>query len=168
MKALVDEGYEVTAGVLNMLDTDYETAELLKIPTVSEAPFSPITEQSKQLLLEMIKKSAIIVVTSVPFGYGNLSNLETALDAVKRGIKTYVIDEVPIESRDFTGGKATALITELKKAGAIFIKHPSELPTLVNATHAGMELLKQQPKIPGHTKDVPNVITQTANQKGAT
>jgi iron complex transport system ATP-binding protein len=164
----VDEGYEVTAGVLNMLDTDYETAELLKIPTVSEAPFSPITEQSKQLLLEMITKSAIIVVTSVPFGYGNLSNLETALDAVKRGIKTYVIDEVPIESRDFTGGKATTLMTELKKAGAIFIKHPSELPTLVNATHAGMELLKQQPKIPGHMKDIPNVITQTANQKEAT
>ncbi len=40
---------EVTAGVLNMLDTDYETAELLKIPTVSEAPFSPITDQSKKL-----------------------------------------------------------------------------------------------------------------------
>ena len=153
MKALVDEGYEVTAGVLNMLDTDYETAELLKIPTVSEAPFSPITEQSNRLLWEMIKKSAIIVVTSVPFGYGNLSNLETALDAVKQGIKTYVIDEVPIESRDFTGGKATALMVELKNAGAIFIKHPSELPTLVNATHAKMELLKYPSKIPGHIKD---------------
>jgi cobalamin transport system ATP-binding protein len=153
MKALVDEGYEVTAGVLNMLDTDYETAELLKIPTVSEAPFSPITEQSNRLLWEMIKKSAIIVVTSVPFGYGNISNLETALDAVKQGIKTYVIDEVPIESRDFTGGKATALMLELKNAGAIFIKRPSELPTLVNATHAKMELLKHPSKIPGHIKD---------------
>ena len=135
MKALVDEGYEVTAGVLNMLDTDYETAELLKIPTVSEAPFSPITEESKRLLSEMIFKSAIVVVTSVPFGYGNLSNLEMALEAVKRGIRTYVIDEVPIESRDFTAGKATALLIELKNSGAIFIKHPSELPTLVNATH---------------------------------
>ena len=168
MKALVDEGYEVTAGVLNMLDTDYETAELLKIPTVSEAPFSPITEQSKWLLLEMIQKSAIIVVTSVPFGYGNLSNLETALDAVKRGIRTYVINEVPIESRDFTGGKATALMIELEKAGAIFIKHPSELPTLVNATHAKMELLRHQPDIPGHMKDSPKIFTQTSNQKKVT
>jgi iron complex transport system ATP-binding protein len=168
MKALVDDGYEVTAGVLNMLDTDYETAELLKIPTVSEAPFSPITEESKRLLLEMIKKSAIIVVTSVPFGYGNLSNLETALDAVKRGIRTYVINEIPIESRDFTGGKATALMIELKKAGAIFIEHPSELPTLVNATHAKMELLKHQPKIPGHMKDAPKIITHISNQKEET
>ena len=165
MKALVDEGYEVTAGVLNMLDTDYETAELLKIPTVSEAPFSPITEQSERLLSEMINKSAIIVVTSVPFGYGNLSNLEIALSAVKRGIRTYVIDEVPIESRDFTSGKATALMADLKKAGAIFIKHPSRLPTLVNATHAKMELLRRQDEIPGHMKDASKAIIQTADQK---
>jgi iron complex transport system ATP-binding protein len=165
MKALVDEGYEVTAGVLNMLDTDYETAELLKIPTVSEAPFSPITEQSERLLSEMISKSAIIVVTSVPFGYGNLSNLETALSAVKRGVRTYVIDEVPIESRDFTNGKATALMADLKKAGAIFIKHPSRLPTLVNATHAKMELLRRQDEIPGHMKDAQKTFMQTSNQK---
>jgi iron complex transport system ATP-binding protein len=165
MKALVDEGYEVTAGVLNMLDTDYETTQLLKIPTVSEAPFSPISDLSKTALSEIIKKSAIIVVTSVPFGYGNLSNLENALDGVKRGIKTYVINEVPIESRDFTAGKATALMVELKKAGAIFIKHPSELPTLVNATHAKMELLNRKPEIPGHMKNKAKPITQTLRLK---
>ena len=166
MKALFDEGYEVTAGVLNMLDTDYETAELLKIPTVSEAPFSPITEESKRLLSEMIFKSAIVVVTSVPFGYGNLSNLETALEAAKRGIRTYVIDEVPIESRDFTAGIATALMVDLKKSGAIFIKHPSELPTLVNATHDRIELRKHaQSEIPGHMKNKLNPVTKNADNK---
>jgi iron complex transport system ATP-binding protein len=153
MKALVDEGYSVTAGVLNMLDTDYETAELLKIPTATEAPFSPITEQTKQANLAMINKAAIVVMTSVPFGYGNLQNLEAAIEAAKRGIRTYVIDEVPIESRDFTGGKATALLTELRNDGAIFVKHPSELPTLVNRSHDKMELAKQAiTDIPGHTK----------------
>jgi cobalamin transport system ATP-binding protein len=153
MKALVDEGYEVTAGALNMLDTDYETAELLKIPTVSEAPFSPITEEARLSLLKMISKAAIIVITSVPFGFGNLPNLEAAFEAVKRGIRTYVIDEVPIEVRDFTGGKATALQSELKKNGAIFVKHPSELPTLVNATHDLMKLRENEKiEIPGHMK----------------
>ena len=166
MKALVDEGYEVTAGVLNILDTDYETTELLKIPTVSEAPFSSITEQTKRANLEMISKAAIVVITSVPFGYGNLSNLESALEAVKRGIRTYVIDEVPIESRDFTGGKATALMAELKKQGAIFIKHPSELPTLVNATHDLIELRKRgQAEIPGHMKNVDKAIMQPVGGK---
>ena len=162
MKALVDEGYEVTAGALNMLDTDYETAELLKIPTVSEAPFSPITEQAKLALVEMMSKAAIVVVTSVPFGYGNLPNLEAALDAVNRGVRTYVIDEVPIDVRDFTGGKATALLAELRKHGAIFVKHPSELPTLVNATHDLMKLREHaQTEIPGHMKKTPETITQT-------
>ena len=153
MKALMDEGYEVTAGVLNMLDTDYETAELLKIPNVNEAPFSPISEQSKKANLEMIRKAAIVVVTSVPFGYGNLSNLEAALEAAKQGTRTYVVNEVPIDERDFTGGKATALLSELGKSGAIFINHPSELPTLVNASHDKKELCKhKQTEIPGHMK----------------
>ena len=35
MKILTDEGYSVTAGVLNLLDTDHETAQLLKIPTAN-------------------------------------------------------------------------------------------------------------------------------------
>jgi len=162
MKALVNEGYEVTAGVLNMLDTDYETAELLKIPTVSEAPFSPITKQTKRANLEMISKAAIVVVTSVPFGYGNISNLEAALEAVKLGIRTYVIDEVPIEGRDFTSGRATALLADLRKHGAIFIDHPAKLPTLVNATHDMIELRKRmQTEIPGHMKTATNTIEKT-------
>jgi iron complex transport system ATP-binding protein len=116
----------------------------------------------------MIKKAAIVVVSSVPFGYGNLSNLESALDAVKMGIRTYVIDEVPLESRDFTAGKATALMAELKKQGAIFIKQPSELPTLVNATHELMKPNKSgQLEIPGHTKNIKEEITHHFHSKGS-
>lgn len=165
MKALVDEGYSVTAGVLNMLDTDYETAELLKIPTVSEAPFSPITEQTKKANLEMINKAAIVVMTSVPFGFGNLSNLEAAIEAAKEGIRTYVIDEVPIETRDFTGGKATELLSQLKNTGAVFVKHPTELPTLVNATRDKEELARHcKTEIPGHMKN--ESATASASAKG--
>jgi iron complex transport system ATP-binding protein len=159
MKALVDEGYKVTAGVLNELDTDYETAELLRVPMVSEGPFSPITEATKSENLALINKAAIVVVTSVPFGYGNVSNLESALQAVKQGIKTYVIDEVTIEDRDFTNGKASKLFADLRQNGAIFIKHPSELPTLVNAAHDLIELQKAcRKEVPGHTKDTAKII----------
>ncbi len=166
MKALVDEGYKVTTGVLNQLDTDFETAELLKVPTVSETPFSHISPLMERENLEMISHAAIVVVTSVPFGFGNLSNLEAALQAVKQGVKTYVIDEMPIEDRDFTGGKATALLTEMKKHGAIFIQHPSELPTLVNATHDLMELRKcEQLQAPGHTKDAAKVVLQPGRKE---
>ena len=166
MKALLEAGYRVTAGVLNVLDTDFETAEFLNIPVVSEAPFSPITERSRLANLELMTKSGVVVITSVPFGYGNLSNLESALEAVKRGVQTYVIDEEPIEARDFTVGKATALMQELKKYGANFLKTASELPTLVNARHDLMELQKcGQKEVPGHTKNVTKAIVQPARPK---
>ena len=166
MKALLEEGYRVTAGVLNVLDTDFETAEFLNIPVVSEAPFSPITEKSRQANLELMTKSGVVVITSVPFGYGNLPNLESALEAVKRGVQTYVIDGEPIEARDFTGGKATALMQEVKNYGATFIKTAAELPTLMNARHDLMELQKSgQKEIPGHTKNVTKAIVQPARSK---
>lgn len=162
MKALVDEGYKVTAGVLNKLDTDFETAELLNVPTVSESPFSPITEQKKHQNLDFVNQAAIVVVTSVPFGLGNLSNLEAALDAVKKGTKTYVIDEIPFSDRDFTNGKATAIFEELRSHGAIFIKRPIELPTLVNATHDLLKLQEtQHPEVPGHKKSAAKPVMQT-------
>ncbi len=166
MKTLLGEGYTVTAGVLNVLDTDFETAEFLNIPVISEAPFSPITEKSCKANLDMMSKAGFLVITSVPFGYGNLPNLESALEAFKRGIQTYVIEEEPIESRDFTGGKATALMEELRKRGAVFIKHASELPTLVNANHDLMELRKNGHKeIPGHTKKVTTEIIHPSPRK---
>ena len=155
MKALVDEGYTVTAGVLNTLDTDYETAELLDIPSVTEAPFSPITPQTMAANMDFISKAAIVVMTSLPFGYGNLPNLEAAIGAVNQGIKTYVIDELPIENRDFTGGKATTLLQVLKEKGAIFIKRPSELPTLVNAARKEEIDRQAQAKLVLHLKTLP-------------
>jgi len=47
----------------------------------------------------------------------------------------------------------TTMLKELKDCGAVFVKHPAELPTLVNATRDKLELAKHaQSEIPGHTK----------------
>jgi iron complex transport system ATP-binding protein len=91
MKALVDEGYAVTAGVLNLLDSDFETSQMLKVPAVTEAPFSPITDKTTNDTLDLISKASIVVLTSVPFGDGNLRNLEAVIEAVRHGIPTYVV-----------------------------------------------------------------------------
>jgi len=132
MKALVERGYKVTAGVLNVLDSDYETAQLLKIPVVSEAPFSPITNENYEANLKMACEADIIVITAVPFGYANLRNLEVAQEALKRGQRVYVINEVPIEERDFTRGEARKRLLELRDEGAIFVKSNSELFSLLD------------------------------------
>jgi len=153
MKILVDAGYKVTVGVLNVLDTDYETAQLLKIPVVSEAPFSPITEEAHKANLEMIRKADAVILTSVPFGYGNLRNLEAAMEALKRGIPTFVIEEVPIERRDFTRGKAEKQLRELKSRGAILVRKQDEILSLLNISEDKLKVIKGfATKIPGHLK----------------
>jgi len=153
MKILVDEGYNVTTGVLNMLDTDYETAQLFKIPVTSEAPFSPITEETHRANLEMISKASAVVLTAVPFGYGNLRNLEAAKEALERGIPTFVIEQVPIEQRDFTKGKAKKHLMELKSKGAIFVRNQNELLSLLDISEDKLKMTKElSTKISGHLK----------------
>jgi iron complex transport system ATP-binding protein len=144
MKVLLDEGYSVTAGVLNVLDTDFETAQFLKIPVTTEAPFSPITEKTHKDNLVMINKASTVVLTSVPFGFGNLQNLEAAREALDRGIPTFVIDEIPVERRDFTQGKAQALLAELKNKGAVFVKDQNELLSLLNVSVEKLKIAKKE------------------------
>ncbi|MFA5364389.1 MAG: ABC transporter ATP-binding protein [Candidatus Bathyarchaeia archaeon] len=127
MKALTDEGYTVTAGVLNLLDTDHETAQLLKIPTTNEAPFSPITEESHKANLEMVRKANVLVVTPTQFGGGNLRNLAAAETALKEGIPTVLLENGTYAERDFTKGQATKALIKLKENGAVTVNSTAEL-----------------------------------------
>jgi iron complex transport system ATP-binding protein len=126
-----------------VLDTDFETAQFLKIPAATEAPFSPITEKTRQTNLAMISKASMVVLTSVPFGYGNLQNLEAAKEALEKGIPVFVLNEVPIESRDFTQGRATALFDDLKAKGATFVKDQTELLSRLNVSEEKLGLAKE-------------------------
>jgi iron complex transport system ATP-binding protein len=146
-----------------VLDTDFETAQFLKVPVTTEAPFSPITEKTHKANLAMISKASTVVLTSVPFGYGNLQNLEAAKEAIERGIPIFVVDEVPIESRDFTQGKAKALFIELKSKGAVFVKNQNELLSLLNVSEEKLKLAKEEEtaKILDHLK--PEEIPKESN-----
>jgi iron complex transport system ATP-binding protein len=132
MKQLFDDGYSVTAGVLNLLDTDQETASFLKIPIITEAPMSPISEIAHNDNLRTIKKTNFVIVTSFPYGYGNIKNLDAALFAVKQGIPTFLLDESPIELRDYTKGQAQEKMRELKNKGVVIVKDETALLSALN------------------------------------
>ena len=146
MKFLADEGYRLTAGVLNVLDTDYETTRILDIPVVAEAPFSPIMEKTRKKNLEMMIKASAVVIASVPFGYGNLQNLKTARKALDKQIPVYIIEEIPIERRDFTNGKAKELLIEMKRNGAIFVRDQHELLTLLHISDKKLKISQENGK----------------------
>lgn len=114
MYLLRSHGYGVTTGALNVLDSDYEAAVQLGIPAVGEAPFSPITPEAYARVVAMMRKADAVVVSDVPFGWGNLKNLEAVLEAgrpailVKNG-----------EQGDYTNGGATRLMEKLRGRGAL-------------------------------------------------
>jgi iron complex transport system ATP-binding protein len=127
MVKLVKRGWDVTAGVLNVLDTDHEAAQMLDIPIASEAPFSPITREAYEENMKLIQNADVVIVTDFPVGYGNLRNLEAALMALEKGIPTLVINSTPIRERDFTNGEAEKYLQKLVCGGAIILKTSDEV-----------------------------------------
>ena len=117
-RRLLIEGYEVTTGVLNRLDSDAEAARALNIPAVLEQPFSPVGADAIAQAMEMITNADAVILSQVPFGSGNLVNLELAEEALKRG-KTVLLAS-GIGERDYTEGKlAVDFAARLKHAGAL-------------------------------------------------
>ena len=137
MHILTDKGYGVTAGVVNLLDTDNEVAQLLHIPVVTEAPFSAITDDAFQAHLAMIQKANAVVLCSIPVGFGNLRNLEAAEVALEMGKSVFVLDANGIEDRDFTDGEATRVLSKLKIRGALPIKNQVEMLEKLNHVQEG-------------------------------
>lgn len=114
-KRLIEEGYEVSAGVLNVMDSDLEKAEFLDINVVTEAPFSSINENTHKENLKHISESDTVIGTSFPIGKGNIMNLKAIKTAAEEGKKVILIEKQDIKTRDYTGGKATKIYNEIKE-----------------------------------------------------
>lgn len=127
MNCLLDEGFNVQAGVLNVLDTDYETAVSLNIPVVSELPFSHIADSSHMSNLSLLKRADALLVTDFPVGPGNLKNLEAVGFASENGIPVVIIDESSMERKDFTQGELRECFSRLKARKDVrFVKSVGE------------------------------------------
>jgi len=126
MERLAALGYRVSAGVLNVEDSDQLAAEQLAVRRAEEAPFSPISDEARQENMRLIADAQVVIVTPIPVGEGNLANLECGLAAARAGKRVIVINAPPIEQRDFTNGRATASQKDLAAAGAVIVTSDDE------------------------------------------
>lgn len=126
MKALFDLGYSVSAGVVNVLDSDYESAKDLHIPVTAEVPFAQISEESHAQNLRMADESAVVIVSPFPVGPGNFRNLEAARHSLESGKKVVVLMPGDLGSVDFVGGRASEFIKGLISSGAIEVNSVQE------------------------------------------
>ena len=77
-------------------------------------------------------KADVLVITPTQFGEGNLRNLDAAEKALEEGKPTIFFDNGQNKERDFTKGKATKYIEELKNKGATTIYSIPELLGVIN------------------------------------
>jgi iron complex transport system ATP-binding protein len=126
MRSLTDLGFAVSVGAVNVADSDQLEAEALDLRRVEEAPFSPISEETHRQNCELALEADVVVVTGIPFGRGNLRNLEAAVRARGFGRRVLLIDDPPIPGRDFADGEAMALQRQLVNAGAELCREEAE------------------------------------------
>ncbi|UCE81086.1 MAG: ABC transporter ATP-binding protein [Methanobacteriota archaeon] len=131
MRALVDSGHSVSVGVLNVLDSDYESATDLRVPIIAEVPFAQISDDMHAENLRCIDETPIVVVTPFPVGPGNFKNLEAAMYALKAGKRVYILTGSGESSIDFVGGKANAYLCDLADAGAVKIRNLDDMMQLI-------------------------------------
>jgi iron complex transport system ATP-binding protein len=119
MRRLSGAGYDVSVGVLHGSDTDAAVAERLNLVRVSVPPFSHVDAEASQACRELIEAADLLFVCDAPFGPGNVANLRLALEGARAGIPTYLVEEVPIEERDFTGGEASELWRAVRRLATV-------------------------------------------------
>jgi len=129
---LTQLSYKVSCGVLNIGDSDWSRAKKLGLKVVEEAPFAPISEKSIAKNKRLIEKADCIIITSIPFGNGNLANLNLALEASRQGKPLLIVENEEYAEKDFTKGKAKEILKQIKKLGGHFTSDPQEIFDFLN------------------------------------
>ena len=135
MMLLSNNSLNITAGVLNVLDSDFETAKTLNVTVVGEIPFSQITQKSHETNIDLIKKADLVLLTDFPVGFGNLKNIEAVEIARDMNIPVIVIESTLLEQKDFTDGELKKYFTRLKNKKALFVGDTEEACKIVEEFH---------------------------------
>ncbi len=114
LEILEDKGHEVSAGVLNRGSDDYDICRYLGIPMVEEEAFCDITTEKQQENLQMMKDADVILVADIPFGDGNIHNLDGLEDLTGE-----IYMHRHILENDFTSGRLPERIKEIESKKTI-------------------------------------------------
>jgi iron complex transport system ATP-binding protein len=124
MRELVDDGYDVSAGVLNALDGDEAVGRELGLPMAVEAPFSPVGDRAHAENLDLMASADLVVLTGVPIGNGNVRNIEAVRGALGAGKQVWAV--AAVRENDFTG-----TVAQLSGDGLRFFADEAQLMATV-------------------------------------
>ena len=129
MRRLRLAGFDVTAGALNLGDTDEQVARALGVPVVALPPFGAMDDAARSRVERLAHASALVVVAATPFGGANFGNLGAALGSGRPA----VLIGGPMSARDFTEGRATHLVDDAIGHGARVVATDEEAFAMIDA-----------------------------------
>lgn len=117
LRRLALGGYALSCGVVNRGDLDATVAAALGAELTLEKPFSPVGRDAVMSARASALKADAVVLPPVPFGTGNLANIELMESALDQGKPVFVVEG--IAHRDYTPSReAVARIGKLVERGA--------------------------------------------------
>jgi len=102
--------------------------------------------------LKMISSSQLVILSPVPFGKGNMKNLEATLWAQRKG-KNVLIIERRKEDGDFTGGTAGRYLHQLRSGGARTVRDKDEAISEAESLLTGKDRRRRQTQRPAPPTD---------------
>ncbi|MCL6581278.1 MAG: ABC transporter ATP-binding protein [Firmicutes bacterium] len=138
LEVFAEAGFRVSVGPLNAGDADWRTGRALGLEVVTDWPFSPLGRRSTRRAAGLMREADAVVVGPVPFGRGNLAALEAVAAAARAGRPVALVGGGPDPAgRDFTGGRAAALIRELEAGGSPTLRGPAEAVAWIRSLTSG-------------------------------
>ncbi|MGM0549182.1 MAG: ABC transporter ATP-binding protein [Bacillota bacterium] len=106
-------GYDLSIGVLNIGDADWQAAKELGVKIVEAPPFIDISKKEIVQNKKLITEADLIILSDLPFGHGNLANLEVLTTVPNKN--KILFNNLSIDERDYMGGAAKKVWNKLIK-----------------------------------------------------
>lgn len=126
LSMLYENGFRLSVGPVTQEDSSHRFATYYRLPVVTLPPFSPVDDHFHRQHRALIEEAHVVVVPSIPFGPGNLRNLQAVEEMiVSRPAVLLKGGQTPAQ-RDYSGGEAVAIYQRLQEKGA-FVLPDSEM-----------------------------------------
>ncbi|NLL58671.1 MAG: ABC transporter ATP-binding protein [Firmicutes bacterium] len=127
LSALWEAGFQLSVGPVTREDSSYRFASCYRLPVITLPPFSPVNDHFHRQHLALIEKARAVVVPPIPFGPGNLRNLQAVEEVISSRFTVVMLEERPFAERDYCGGKAVEVYERIKQKGALVTKGVDDL-----------------------------------------
>ncbi|HHY77218.1 MAG TPA: heme ABC transporter ATP-binding protein [Clostridiales bacterium] len=131
IQELATSGFHLSAGVLNIGDSDWAISKEYELDVAEEVPFMSISHEAYMRNLELAEASDILVLLPVYLSKLNILNIKLLADSRLDGKKIYIVEDSNLKKRDFTNGEAIEIYKELLSKPNVEVIKEDELKEIL-------------------------------------